>query len=80
MSEDILFTVAETAEYLKVSKVTVYKMIKNRELEAINIGKRGIRIPKVLMEKYVNKCKGIPYEDSIFSIATSKIYRRLILL
>ncbi len=66
MSEDILFTVAETAEYLKVSKVTVYKMIKNRELEAINIGKRGIRIPKVLMEKYVNKCKEIPYEDSIF--------------
>lgn len=66
MSEDILFTVAETAEYLKVSKVTVYKMIKNRELEAINIGKRGIRIPKELMEKYVNKCREMPYEDSIF--------------
>lgn len=55
MSEDILFTVAETAEYLKVSKVTVYKMIKNSELGSVKIGKRGLRIPKNCLEEFVKE-------------------------
>lgn len=36
---DVLLTIREVAEYLRISKNTVYEMIKRRELYASKVGK-----------------------------------------
>lgn len=60
MNNNPLFTVSETAKYLKVSTATVYKMIKNKDLRAIKIGKRGIRISKSDLEGCVKNADKFP--------------------
>lgn len=57
MNEDILFTAEEIAEKLKITKATVYEMIKRGELEAHHIG-RYIRISQVQFDNYLLKAKG----------------------
>ncbi len=47
-------TVKETAEILRVSSATVYKMIRHRTLPAVKVG-REKRIPKVTLKKLLNK-------------------------
>ncbi len=39
MSDILLYTVEEVAEILKVTPRTLYNYIKNKELEAVKIGK-----------------------------------------
>lgn len=57
MKEDILFTAEEIAEKLKITKATVYEMIKRGELEAHHIG-RYIRISQAQFDNYLLKAKG----------------------
>ncbi len=46
-SKDLL-TVAETAEYLRVCDRTVYKLIKEKKLFAIEVGKK-LLVPKSMI-------------------------------
>ncbi len=54
MNENELFTVAEIAEYLKISKMTVYKMIKAKKLPALKIGEKCVRITKEKLNEYIS--------------------------
>lgn len=61
MIEDILYTPDEIAQKLKITKNTVYEMIKRGDLDAHRMGKH-IRISKSQFEIYLLKAKG--YENS----------------
>lgn len=52
-----LLTVTEVASMLRVSKMTVYRLLKNGNLNAVRVG-RGYRIDKIDIERYLklNKC------------------------
>lgn len=67
MSEDILYKPEEIAQKLKLTKGTVYEMIKRGELEAHRIG-RYIRISDTQFKNYLLKSRG--YEN-IFEAALS---------
>ncbi len=60
MIEDVLYKPEEIAQKLKLTKGTVYEMIKRGELEAHHIG-RYIRISGTQFEDYLLKAKG--YEN-----------------
>ncbi|MFB0918494.1 MAG: helix-turn-helix domain-containing protein [Clostridiaceae bacterium] len=51
MEDKVLFTPEEVAEMLKLSKYTVYEMIKRGEIKALKIG-RGIRISQDHISEY----------------------------
>lgn len=52
---DIKFlTVAEVAAQMRVSKMTVYRLVHNGELEAIRVG-RSFRVPEQAVEAYLSK-------------------------
>jgi excisionase family DNA binding protein len=50
--DDRLLTVGEVAAMMRVSTMTVYRLIKSGELGAIRIG-RGYRIPQRDVERYL---------------------------
>ncbi len=49
-----LRTVAEVATLLRVSKMSVYRLIHNGELEAVRFG-RTFRVPQQAVDRYLNK-------------------------
>ena len=49
-----LFTVKESAEWLKTSRVQVRKMIQNGDLSAVKVG-REYRIPLVCLREYIEQ-------------------------
>jgi len=57
MNDDILYKPEEIAEKLKITKGTVYEMIKRGDLEAHRIG-RYIRISGTQLEHYLLKARG----------------------
>jgi excisionase family DNA binding protein len=48
-----LFTVAEVAEVMRVSNMTVYRLIKSGELPALRVGK-GIRIFEADLDQFLS--------------------------
>ena len=58
MSHDISYTPEEVAKLLKISKFTVYELIKRGELMAYHIG-RKVRVEGADIESYIQKSKGI---------------------
>ncbi len=49
-----LRTVAEVATLLRVSKMSVYRLIHNGELEAVRFG-RTFRVPQPAVDRYLAK-------------------------
>jgi excisionase family DNA binding protein len=49
---DAMFTVDEVAEILRVSRMTVYRLVHNDEITNIRIG-RSFRIPGVALDEYL---------------------------
>jgi excisionase family DNA binding protein len=49
----IMYTVQETADYLGVSKKTVYKWVAEGSLRAQKIGKRMIRIDELDLYSFI---------------------------
>lgn len=47
-------TVAEVATQMRVSKMTVYRLVHSGELEAVRVG-RSFRVPEHVVEAYLNK-------------------------
>ena len=74
MNEDILYTPDEVAQKLKITKGTVYEMIKRGDLDAKKIGKH-LRISSSQFEIYLLKSKGYGnnYEVNIISKEDEKI-------
>jgi putative molybdopterin biosynthesis protein len=58
MSNDVSYTPEEVAKILKISKFTVYEIIKRGELTAYHIG-RKVRVEGADIESYKQKSKGI---------------------
>lgn len=56
MSEDISYTTEEIAKLLRVSKLTVYDLIKKGDLPAYRVGKQ-MRVDAVDLEAYKNRAK-----------------------
>lgn len=56
MMEERLYTPEEISQKLKISKYTVYEMIKREDLPAFHIG-RSIRISEGQLEEYMMKTK-----------------------
>lgn len=61
---DLVYTVSEVAEKLKVSQWTVNRLIRERSLGSINIGARRL-VPSVDLEEYLRELrmddKGVRY-------------------
>lgn len=47
-------TVAEVADHIRVSKMTVYRLVHSGELEAVRVG-RSFRVPEPAMEDLLEK-------------------------
>lgn len=47
-----LLTVAEVAEILRVSKMTVYRLVHSAELPAVRVG-RSFRVPEAVVDQYL---------------------------
>lgn len=47
-------TVAEVAAQMRVSKMTVYRLVHNGELEAVRVG-RSFRVTEKAVEEYLQK-------------------------
>jgi len=67
--DDILYKPEEIAEKLKITKGTVYEMIKRGDMEAHRIG-RHIRISGTQLEHYLLKARG---SENIYEAEISRI-------
>lgn len=54
LSEVRFLTVAEVAQTMRVSKMTVYRLVHNGELEAVRVG-RSFRVPDFAVDEYLKK-------------------------
>ncbi|MFI6048395.1 helix-turn-helix domain-containing protein [Nocardia sp. NPDC051321] len=52
--EDVLLTIAEVAAIMKVSKMTVYRLIHQGDLPAIRQG-RSFRVPESAVHAYIKQ-------------------------
>ena len=50
-----LMTVKEVAEYLKMSVLTIWKLIRLKEIPAIKIGQKSVRIKRSELENSLSK-------------------------
>jgi excisionase family DNA binding protein len=48
-----LLTIPEAARHLKVSRVTVWRWVKNHELEAVVLPKGGYRIQRLILAEFL---------------------------
>ena len=53
MAKDELLTVEEAADWLAISKPTLWRMIRRGEIPVVKIGKRTIRIKLSDIEDYI---------------------------
>jgi excisionase family DNA binding protein len=56
-------TIAEVAAALRVSKMTVYRLVKSRALASVRFGK-SYRIPESAVEDYIRQSQ-VPAESEI---------------
>lgn len=64
MFDETLYTPEEVAQILKISKYTVYEMIKRGELSAHRIG-RKLRINNVDLEQYIHNTHNVKHPENI---------------
>ena len=54
LSEVAFLTVAEVAAAMRVSKMTVYRLVHSGELPAVRVG-RSFRVPETAVDEYLRK-------------------------
>ncbi len=57
MSNALAYTTEEVARLLRVTRLTVYALIKRGELQAYRVGNRRLRVDAAEFEDYINKVK-----------------------
>jgi len=60
---DRLWTVAEVADHMRVSNMTIYRLIKGGELPAIRVGK-NYRIRGRDLESYLDAAVAVPPDEA----------------
>jgi excisionase family DNA binding protein len=59
ISEEIMaerfVTITEIAADLRVSKMTVYRLVEDGELPSLRVGRRSIRVPRDGYEEYLRR-------------------------
>ncbi|GEK34032.1 substrate-binding domain-containing protein [Kurthia sibirica] len=70
MPQDYSYTIEEVAQRLKVSKLTIYDLVKKKELAVFRVG-RQMRVNEEDLHAYINRNKTGSHEK--ISIETSKI-------
>lgn len=85
MSEETAYTPEEVAKILKISKYTVYELIKRGDLGAYRVG-RKVRVEESDLNSYKQKSKSIPTGSGLtakaqpdFSISASSVMDGLII-
>ena len=71
LSDVRFLTVAEVASIMRVSKMTVYRLVHSGELEAIRVG-RSFRVPEQAVNTRAARAAladQVPREDAVFNIA-----------
>jgi excisionase family DNA binding protein len=48
------YTVKEVASHMRVSKMTVYRLLNSNELPSVRVG-NSFRVPEVAVENYIKK-------------------------
>ncbi|OAB42843.1 helix-turn-helix transcriptional regulator [Paenibacillus glacialis] len=72
MTNDVSYTTEEISKLLKISKLTVYDLIKKGELLSYRVGKQ-MRIDAVDLEAYKQRAKGLSNTPSLNPIETSDL-------
>jgi excisionase family DNA binding protein len=54
-NDPVIWTVHDVAEYLRMSEAKVYRLVKEREIPALRIGKTW-RFRKDLLEAWMDQC------------------------
>lgn len=62
MKETKYLSIAQVAKILGISRIAVYKKVKNGKIKAIRIG-RTFAIPKKSIKKYFLDVKGAPLKE-----------------
>lgn len=62
MSSDVSYTTEELAKLLKISKLTVYDLIKKGELPSYRVGKQ-MRVDSADLEAYKQRAKGVYHSE-----------------
>ncbi|MCU1572588.1 MAG: AlpA family transcriptional regulator [Micrococcaceae bacterium] len=57
-----LLTVAEVAQAMRVSKMTVYRLVESRQMAALRFG-RSYRLTPAAVEEYLRR-SSLPYEGA----------------
>ena len=63
LSDVRFLTVAEVALIMRVSKMTVYRLVHSGELEAIRVG-RSFRVPEAAVNQYLRAAFSAPAESA----------------
>lgn len=58
VGEAVFLTVREVAAIMRVSKMTVYRLVHSGHLDAIRVG-RSFRVPAQAVREYLNECVGV---------------------
>jgi excisionase family DNA binding protein len=60
--DQVLLTVEEVAATMRVSKMTVYRLIHAGELESLRVG-RSFRVPEPAFRAYMHGCTTAPEQN-----------------
>ncbi len=58
-NQEKLLTVDEVAQYLSVTPMTIYRLIKQKSLQSIKVGQRNIRISQESVKDYLKENNSI---------------------
>lgn len=62
MSEQPYLTVEEVAELMRVSKMTVYRLLHSGELPGIRVG-RSFRVPREALDTFLRSSATVPQPE-----------------
>ena len=79
MSQDHSYTIEEVAQLLKVSKLTIYDLVKKGELPVFRVG-RQMRVDRADLQHYIQKGKTKPIAPSLPADATATPKRQKLIL
>ncbi|MFH8790940.1 helix-turn-helix domain-containing protein [Streptomyces roseoverticillatus] len=57
LNEVVFLSVAEVAAVMRISKMTVYRLVHSGHLPAIRVG-RSFRVPEAAVHEYLRECFG----------------------
>lgn len=67
MSKELSYTIEEVAQLLKVSKLTIYDLVKKGELPVFRVG-RQMRMDAKDLEQYIHNHKSVPSQPPITEV------------